>query len=45
MKKETKKKVINALIVIVVVALLFLAANWLVNNINITELLKQLHGG
>jgi hypothetical protein len=45
MKQETKKKIVNAVIVIVVVAALFLAANWLVSNINIGELLKQLHGG
>ena len=39
------KKIINALIVIVVVAALFLAANWMVTNIDIVGLLKQLHGG
>ncbi len=39
------KKIITALIVIVVVAALFWVANLLVANINITDLLKQLHGG
>jgi hypothetical protein len=45
MKQETKKKIVNAVIVIVVIVALFLTANWLVSNINIAELLKQLHGG
>ncbi len=40
-----KKKIITALIVIVVVASLFWVANLLATNLNITDLLKQLHGG
>lgn len=39
------KKIITALIVIVVAAALFWVANLLVANLNIAELLKQLHGG
>ena len=40
-----KKKIINALIVIVAVAILFWVASLLVSNLNIVEMLKQLHGG
>jgi len=39
-----KKKIITALIVIVVVVALFWVANLLVANLNITEMLQQLHG-
>jgi hypothetical protein len=38
------KKIITALIVLAA-AVLFWAANLLVANLNIAELLKQLHGG
>ncbi len=44
-EKDGKKKIINAVIVVVVIAALFVAANWMVTNINITELLKQIHSG
>lgn len=40
-----KKKMITALMVIVVVASLFWVANLLAADLNITDLLKQLHGG
>jgi hypothetical protein len=40
-----KKKIITAVIVIVVIAALFSAANWLVNSFDIAELLKKMHGG
>jgi len=39
-----KKKIITALIVIVVVVALFWVAGLLVANLNIAEMLKQLHG-
>ena len=39
------KKIITALIVIVVIAALFWVANLLIANINIADFLKQLHGG
>ncbi len=39
-----KKKIITALIVIIVVAVLFWVASLLVANFNIAEMLKQLHG-
>jgi len=40
-----KKKIITALIVIVVMAGLILIANILVSNFNIAEFLKSIHGG
>jgi len=40
-----KRKIITTLIVIVVAASLFWIANLLAANLNITDLLKQLHGG
>jgi hypothetical protein len=39
------QKVIKTLIVIAVIAGVFLIASVLVNNVNIGELLKSLHGG
>jgi hypothetical protein len=40
-----KKTITTAGIVIVILAGLLLAANWLVSNVNVVELLKQFHGG
>ena len=39
------KKLVNTLIVIAVIVGVFLVASVIVNNVNITELLKSLHGG
>jgi hypothetical protein len=39
------KKLVKTLIVIAVIAGVFLIASVIVNRLNITELLKSLHGG
>ncbi len=40
-----KKKVITALIGVAVFIALILIAQFIVNNVNIVELLKSIHGG
>jgi hypothetical protein len=40
-----KKKGITALIVIIILAGLIFAAQYLVNSVNIVELLRRMHGG
>ena len=45
MKKETKKKLITALLVIAGIAALMLTAHVLVNYFNIVEVIKAMHGG
>ena len=44
-KVETKKKVVKVVVWIVVFAGLLLTMHILVNNFQILEVLKQLHGG
>jgi len=44
-KTGKTQKIVTALVAIVVLAALFLAARYLVNNVDIVELLKKLHGG
>jgi hypothetical protein len=39
------KKLVKTLIVIAVIAGVFLVASVIVNSVNITELLKSIHGG
>ena len=39
------RKIVTALIVLVVFVALFLAAKYLVSSVDIVELLKKLHGG
>lgn len=39
------RKIVTIVIVIMVFVALFLAAQYLVNSVNIVELLKKLHGG
>jgi hypothetical protein len=40
-----KRRVVTSVIVVAVIAGMLLAANVLVNQINIVELLKKIHGG
>jgi hypothetical protein len=44
-KSGTTRKIVTALVVIVVLAALALAAQYLVSQVNIVELLKKMHGG
>jgi hypothetical protein len=44
-KNGTSRKVMTALIVLVVFAALALAARYLVSNIDFVELIKRIHGG
>lgn len=47
MKEKTAntRKIITTIVVIIVFAALALSAQYLVNSIDIVELLKKLHGG
>jgi hypothetical protein len=44
-KAESKKKVVNILIGVAVIAGLLLTAHMLVNYFDIVEVLKKIHGG
>ena len=42
---ERRRKVVATLIIVAVVAGLLLTAHMLVNNFNLVEVLKKMHGG
>lgn len=44
-KAGKTRKIVTALIVLVVLAALSLAARYLVSSVDIVELLKKMHGG
>ncbi len=44
-KVESRKKIVNILVVVAVVAGLLLTAHILVNYFNIVEVVKKIHGG
>ena len=44
-KNETRKNVVKAVIVIVVIAGLMLTAHVLVNYFNIVDIVRRVHGG
>lgn len=39
------RRLVTSLVVLLVFAALALAAQWLVNSVNLVELLKRIHGG
>jgi flagellar basal body-associated protein FliL len=44
-KAGKTRKIVTALVVIVVLAALVLAAQYLVSNVDIVEMLRKMHGG
>jgi len=44
-KTETRKNIVKAVVVIVVIAGLMLTAHILVNYFNIVEIMRRVHGG
>jgi hypothetical protein len=44
-KSQTGRKIVAALVVLIIFVVLFLAARFLVGSVDIVELIKKMHGG